>query len=386
MKVLYLLLIPCLIYSNNYSNSDTLFLKSGQVYPCIIYELDQNLVHINYKTNAKRTVAINILNKIFIGDIGCVYDGETGFSMTLDSLQEKLSYRKENPKTEEVNVEPIKEQEIDNVNAQDILSIRKYFSVRYGHSGLISVSKFISAYNNPDAFIRPNYPTNEKWQEYQPFESTNTFTIEFGLMVNNDINVGISYESININNTDNFSYSGVVSFDQNNNPIFFDVDESYSFETKFTPIMAFFNYRILTNSIIYPEVGFGVGLGLTKFKWSWKIYAERFISNVLYYTKNDRVWFEEEEKKFIFQPKLRINLNISKLDEGIGKYFDSLYLQFDYIHCTSEYDIFKNYREEILYYINEDEIPPNYRKTLFQKYDVDWGGFQIKLGILIKTF
>lgn len=387
MKILILLIIPFYLFSNNIAYRDSLFLKTGKTLSCLIKEIDDNVIKLDYGNQVTSGIAIKMLKRFYVWELGNVYYDTIGFKIEIDSIRNFINLRnkhiiQENIKNEKNNEEVNKKLE---TIVDDTSSFYPILGVRYGKSELISASTFMSAYNNPNAFTRPWYQTSSKWPKFDPFKSTNTFAIEFGMLLKNGLNIGVSYESKSLNEKDDFSYWGLVGVDQNNNPLYFDIDESYTFDAKVSPILLFINYRFLGNFTVYPEIGIGLGVGLTKFKWAWHIYGSKIINGTKYYFDDNRIWFEEEEKKFIYQPKVRINLNISKIDRNIGKYLDTFYLQFDYTNCQSTYDIFKYMRDEILEYMNEEDILPSYKRTLFQKYDVDWGGFQVKLGLIVKT-
>lgn len=395
MKFLLLLLIPVFLFSKqSTSYPDTLYLKTNHIYPCSVTDINDDFLKVKYENDVNSSVALRVLDRVYVGELGNVYYDSISFVLELDSLKRFISLRNQQKKyVSQTNKKQIGEklsqgnEQLNNdfVLSQDTSAFYPVLSLRYGSSDLISASKFLSAYNNPDAYVRPSFYTESEWQRFEPFESQNTFSFDLGVLISNGISAGITYESNNQNKTDKFSYLGFVGNDNNNNPIYFDFDESYQFKAKITSILAYINYRFLQNYTVYPELGLGLGMGLTEFKWSWNIYGEYLTNNTLYYIKDSRVWFEEEEKKFVIQPKVRINFNVSKLTESLSNYIDALYLQFDYTLCSSNYDLMKNLREEVLAQVSIDDLPPSFKRTLFDKYDVDWSGFQIKFGFLFKT-
>jgi len=231
---------------------------------------------------------------------------------------------------------------------------------------------------------RPFFYTDKSWPEFQPYHSVKSWTFDASWVINN-FTVGVSYESYKLKSQDDIFYKALIGFDENDNPLYFNSEETYYFDSKFTPILAHVNYRFFSDMLVYPEIGFGVGLGISKFKWKWHYYGSKLINGIRYYFKGDKIWIDKEEKKIVFQPRFRLNLNLSKFSERISKYFDSIFFQMNYIFCNSNYDIFKNFREEVLSGYSKDELTEPVKK-LYNKYQVKWGGFQIKFGISIKRF
>ncbi len=95
MKVFYFLLIPLFIFAQNPDYPDTLFLKSAKDYPCLVNGINSNIVRIIYQDNVESSTALKMVEKIHIGPMGSIYTAETGFSATLDSIEEFLMKRNE---------------------------------------------------------------------------------------------------------------------------------------------------------------------------------------------------------------------------------------------------------------------------------------------------
>ena len=253
MKIIIILLIPFYLLATNTAYQDTLFLKKGEIIPCLVKAVNENAIKVEYGDQVNSGTAIKKLKNIYIWDLGIIFTDSIGFRINLDSLNSYVSFRNEEVISQQIlEKEKIVEEEKGVIEIQEIDTTSFYpiLGFRYGYSNLISSSKFLSAYNNPDAFVRPLYQTTSKWPKFEPFKSNQTFSIDFGVLIQNTINIGISYEYFSINEKDDFFYEGLIGYDQFNNPIFFDIDETYNFETKITPVQLFFNYRILKNFLI----------------------------------------------------------------------------------------------------------------------------------------
>lgn len=269
--------------------------------------------------------------------------------------------------------------------AQDSTFYYPVYSLSCGSYQSFSADKFLDTYNNPLAFARPFFLSEKEWEPFEPFQYNYSFALDLGLKFYQRYLLGISFEYQAGDFEDKLVYSGLAGYDESHQPVYFNFTEKYNFETRFIPIIAFFDYRLFTNSIVSPVIGFGAGMAFIKFKWKWHIYGSKVINNTRYYLKEDRIWLNKEEKKFLFQPRLRLELNLIRISEGIGKYFDNVYVQIDYIYCKDKYDFFKEFRNEFLEGYSIDTVPED-MKSLFNDYDVSWGGFHIMFGVTIKRF
>ncbi|MFC2088358.1 hypothetical protein ACFLSX_02065 [Calditrichota bacterium] len=100
MKAFYFLLFPLLVFSQNPSYPDTIFLKSDDVYPCLVDQINSTFVKIVYKDNIKSSAALRLLEKINLGFKGIIYNDAAGFTSQLDSIQNFISQRNKNQQYE----------------------------------------------------------------------------------------------------------------------------------------------------------------------------------------------------------------------------------------------------------------------------------------------
>jgi hypothetical protein len=63
-------------------NPDTLYLKSGDIYPCFIEEMDEKKIAIKYK-NQNNSVMTKLINKIYLRDKGIIYPSDPEFQQAL---------------------------------------------------------------------------------------------------------------------------------------------------------------------------------------------------------------------------------------------------------------------------------------------------------------
>jgi len=79
MKLFLFILIPISLLTQVPDYPDTLYLKSGQVHPCNIIEIDESKVKVKYGKDKETTVILESLEKIFVGIYGILYTDESGF-------------------------------------------------------------------------------------------------------------------------------------------------------------------------------------------------------------------------------------------------------------------------------------------------------------------
>ena len=271
------------------------------------------------------------------------------------------------------------------VSAQEKSSFSPILSIRFGQNQTVSASSFLDVYNNPYIFLRPFFLSAQRWPLFKPFKNEKTWAAELSFEIKNRFSVGISLEYQNLTAIEKQTYSGIVGYDESDNPIFFNIDEKHIFRTKFMPIIAFIDYPIFKKSLIYPVIGFGVGVSDTELRWNWDLHSAQLYERNFYTIDYDRTWFKMKEKKFIYQPRFRLVLNFMEISKNIGKYIDNLHLQVDYIYCKGNYDLFKRFRDEFLPGERKENVADNIKKV-FEDYEVKWGGLQFMFGISIKQF
>ena len=270
---------------------------------------------------------------------------------------------------------------------EDSLSL--YYNVlsfRYGMNQVFTADDYIDTYNNHIAFLRPILLSSKSWDSFSPFERSYTWALEYSFKFKKQYLIGLSVQYQSNKYEDKLQYPGLYGYDTQGDPIIFDVVEKYQFNTKFTPVLLFMEYRFYKNALFSPVVGLGAGLALLNFKWEWDANGNLadIENNIIYYIKDNRTWFERNEKKFIFQPRLRLELNLNNNMGTVRKYIDNVFFQIDYIYCKDKYDFFELYRNEIYKGYNFDDLN-EHQKKLFKTYDVQWGGFQLMFGISIKN-
>jgi len=76
----YLILIPFFLFSQTPDYPDTLYLKSGKVYPCIISQIAESHIIFVYGEGRETTLSPRIVDKIILRSIGEIYSQEKGFT------------------------------------------------------------------------------------------------------------------------------------------------------------------------------------------------------------------------------------------------------------------------------------------------------------------
>ncbi len=94
MKVFYFFLIPLFIFAQTPDYPDTLFLKTGQIYPCLVEEINESVVSVIYQNDSKSSAALNNVEKIYIGTVRDVYTDTSGFKFNPEFIQNVISKRK----------------------------------------------------------------------------------------------------------------------------------------------------------------------------------------------------------------------------------------------------------------------------------------------------
>ena len=100
MKVLAFLLVPFVLMAQDVSYPDTIVLKNGKIYPCLIKELDNSKVRVIYDRNITNYSGLLNVEKVVIAENGPVYRADSGFIMNLKSVQKYISLRREKEEQE----------------------------------------------------------------------------------------------------------------------------------------------------------------------------------------------------------------------------------------------------------------------------------------------
>lgn len=93
MKFLLFFLIPFSLFSQTPDYPDTLYLKSGQVHSCIITQIDESRIILQYGKQRETTVFLMSVDKIVLNPVGVVYTKESGFNKELHQLQYAIEER-----------------------------------------------------------------------------------------------------------------------------------------------------------------------------------------------------------------------------------------------------------------------------------------------------
>jgi len=93
MKFLLLIFLPLSIFSQTPDYPDTLYLKSGQIHPCLITKVDESNIALKYGNNKEFNVYTKGVEQIILDPIGLGYTDENGFIKDVSQLQNIIDTR-----------------------------------------------------------------------------------------------------------------------------------------------------------------------------------------------------------------------------------------------------------------------------------------------------
>ena len=92
MKTLFVLLLSFLTYAQS-PYPDTLFLKNGRTYPCVITNINNEKVDVTYSTDIIHIVFLPLVQRISLEEFGTIYSSASGFLKDLDSIKAYIDKR-----------------------------------------------------------------------------------------------------------------------------------------------------------------------------------------------------------------------------------------------------------------------------------------------------
>lgn len=92
MKILLFLLIPVLLFSQTPDYPDTLYLKSGKIHPCLITQIDENVVRLKYKNNMPTSAGLELVNKIYMEHYKFIYENNQ-FTTEISEINNYVNQR-----------------------------------------------------------------------------------------------------------------------------------------------------------------------------------------------------------------------------------------------------------------------------------------------------
>ncbi|NOX88940.1 MAG: hypothetical protein GXO77_07930 [Calditrichaeota bacterium] len=93
MKKVLFLLFPLFLMGQNLSYPDTMYYKSGKIFPCFVLELNKDLVKAVYGNEITGSAGFPLIDKVVIDGMGVVYRSKTGFTTKIDSIANYLKTR-----------------------------------------------------------------------------------------------------------------------------------------------------------------------------------------------------------------------------------------------------------------------------------------------------
>jgi len=95
-KILLFLIYPFLLFAQEISYPDTLYLNNGTIYPCYLEGIQLDRLDIQYGKNHTATrIMLDRIYKINALDMGIIYDEKSGFIENTQLLNQKLIERNE---------------------------------------------------------------------------------------------------------------------------------------------------------------------------------------------------------------------------------------------------------------------------------------------------
>ncbi len=93
MKNLLFLFLPFFLYAQSVEYPDTVFLKTGLEYPCMVSRLNKHRVEFRYGDNQITEIGLAGIHKLIISEFGVVYRDNEGFTVEPDTVQQYIRQR-----------------------------------------------------------------------------------------------------------------------------------------------------------------------------------------------------------------------------------------------------------------------------------------------------
>lgn len=95
LKIIIITLLPVFLLAQEISYPDTLYLQSGNNYPCFITEIKTDRLDIQYGDKFTSTIIkLDRISKISVDELGIIYSMESGYREDSALLNQKLKERK----------------------------------------------------------------------------------------------------------------------------------------------------------------------------------------------------------------------------------------------------------------------------------------------------
>ncbi len=91
MKELVFVLFPLMLFAQNPILPDTLVLKTGKVYPCLVTDINESVVRVIYRNNRRSASGMKQIEQIMMDKMGVVYQADRGFLISPDSVETYLA-------------------------------------------------------------------------------------------------------------------------------------------------------------------------------------------------------------------------------------------------------------------------------------------------------
>ena len=93
MKILFLLLIPVLVFGQSINYPDTLTLLNGEKNPCLITEIRKSNIRFIYGESKRVTMGFPGLEKVYVKGLGLIFDKELGLKGEASELNKIITDR-----------------------------------------------------------------------------------------------------------------------------------------------------------------------------------------------------------------------------------------------------------------------------------------------------
>lgn len=181
MKTLLIFILSILTYAQS-PYPDTLFLKNGRSFPCLLRNMNESRVEVNYSNDIIQIVFLPLLQRISLEEYGTIYSSPSGFVKNIDFIKTFVEKRFKKIKEDE---EAKKDSLLKTNPAKQILALDKKWSF-----GILFIPNYsgtiygLSYYTYPAYEAIPfSYPTNQINMEGQfSYSSSPNTRLTFNIM------------------------------------------------------------------------------------------------------------------------------------------------------------------------------------------------------------
>lgn len=92
MKALLLMLLPIFVFAQN-PYPDTIFLKDGRAYPCLITEAGESKIDFIYANEQTESIILLAIDKISLQDLGEIYSKDGGYKIESSRIEDYIVER-----------------------------------------------------------------------------------------------------------------------------------------------------------------------------------------------------------------------------------------------------------------------------------------------------